>query len=123
VVDLKPKKTLLARKEIHKFQNTHNAARETVDQGGCEKKVQANPLSQSRNVMMAPPEPVYEVKEDLKPFLASLASLASQPKNTATVGFSRKTGQANQYNAIETKSAGPNKKESRVSSRRVPGEG
>ena len=27
VVDLKPKKTMVARKEIHKYQNTHNAAR------------------------------------------------------------------------------------------------
>lgn len=27
VVDLRPKKTMVARKEIHKYQNTHNAAR------------------------------------------------------------------------------------------------
>jgi len=59
VVDLKPKKTMVPRKEIHKYQNTHSAARETIDTGGCERKVQANPLSQSRNVMIAPPEPVY----------------------------------------------------------------
>lgn len=62
VVDLKPKKTMVARKEIHKYQNQHNAARETIDMGGCDRKVQANPLSQSRNIMMAPPEPVYEIK-------------------------------------------------------------
>lgn len=49
---------------------------------------------------MAPPEPVYEIKEDVKPFI----SLATDPKATATVNFSRKTGQASQYNAIDTKS-------------------
>jgi hypothetical protein len=27
VVDLKPKKTMVPRKEIHKYQNSHNAAR------------------------------------------------------------------------------------------------
>lgn len=107
VIDLNPKKTLLPKKEVHKYQNTHNAARETVDMGGCERKVQANPLAQSRNVMMAPSQPVYEIKEDSKPFL----SLVSDPKNTATVSFSRKTGQANPYSAIETKSVlDPSKK-------------
>jgi hypothetical protein len=50
--------------------------------------------------MMAPPEPVYEIKEDVKPFL----SLATDPKATATVSFSRKTGQASPYSAIDTKS-------------------
>ena len=49
---------------------------------------------------MAPPEPVYEIKEDVKPFL----SLVTDPKATATVNFSRKTGQANPYSAIETRS-------------------
>lgn len=50
--------------------------------------------------MLAPPEPVYEIKEDVKPFL----SLVTEPKATATVSFSRKTGQASPYSAIDTKS-------------------
>lgn len=118
VVDLKPKKTMVPRKEIHKYQNTHNAARQTIDTGGCERKVQASPLSQSRNVIMAPPEPVYEIKEDVKPFL----SLATDPKTTATVSFSRKTGQANPYSAIQTKSiVDPNSKGGvKSSSKNVP---
>jgi hypothetical protein len=58
----------------------------------------ANPLAQSRNVVAQPAEPVYEIKEVEKPFLSSLAS--TDPKNKATVSFSRKTAQSNPYNAI-----------------------
>lgn len=48
-VDLKPIKTMVAKKEIHKFQNVHYSGKQTKDLGGCDKKVMPNALQQGRS--------------------------------------------------------------------------
>ena len=110
-IELRPIKANIVKKQVHKIQNNHMAAREIVDMGRHEKKVPnapmkeqrvggANPFNQSNST---DDDHVYEIKkaEDV-PFFSFLPTFIGSPaeKTSTSVNFNRKTVPANVFTAI-----------------------